>query len=308
MTQAETFPVRERRLRTARLELAARQWGNPEGIPILALHGWLDNAASFDPMLRHFDLARYQVVALDLPGHGWSQHRPAGEGYHLLEYLVDIIQVLDLLEWRQCILLGHSLGGGLAMLMASVYPERVQGLLLIDALGPLAAQESETPAQLRRALDRYRQGSAPMKPYGRLEDAVAARSRGDHALSEASAELIVGRNLREEDGSWLWRTDPRLRWPSLIRMTEGQVRACLAAIECPVLLIAAEQGLLAKWPQARERLDSIKHLTLEWLPGGHHLHMEPEPDRVAGLCMAFLTRQAGANGQADAIRDLHSGT
>jgi len=67
------------------LRLAACSWGDPALPPLLALHGWLDNAASFErlaPLLcEHF-----HIVAIDLAGHGRSQHRPAGLWYHYIDY------------------------------------------------------------------------------------------------------------------------------------------------------------------------------------------------------------------------------
>ena len=70
--------------------LAARCWGDPAAPPLLALHGWLDNAGTFDhlaPLLA----AHWRVVALDLRGHGRSSHLPAGAWYHYVDYLSDAL-------------------------------------------------------------------------------------------------------------------------------------------------------------------------------------------------------------------------
>lgn len=283
----------EIRLSTGRLELAARHWGNPAAEPVLAIHGWLDNAASFDFLLPHFDLERYQVVALDLPGHGWSDHRPPGESYHLLEYVRDIVAAVETLGWTNYRLLGHSLGGSLAMLAACAYPERIRQLVLLDALGPLTGPEENGPALLRQALDKSIQGSSRMASYPDFDAAVAARQKGIGALSEDAAATIVERNLQQIEGGVKWRTDPRLRWPSYQRMTEGQVAAYLKAIQCPTLLIAGEQGMLKPGhPRMESRLACISNLRLEYVEGAHHLHMEPRPDLVAKLIMDFYAEPA----------------
>ena len=66
----------ELELPTPYLRLTARAWGPTDGVPVLALHGWLDNAASFDALAPQ--LPETRLVALDLPGHGGSEPRPPG--------------------------------------------------------------------------------------------------------------------------------------------------------------------------------------------------------------------------------------
>lgn len=105
--------------------LAARRWGAASSPPLLALHGWLDNAGSFDalaPLLA----ARWQVVALDFAGHGRSSHLAPGTWYHYVDYFDELRAVFDHFGWSRADLLGHSLGGTLASLFAALYPERWQ--------------------------------------------------------------------------------------------------------------------------------------------------------------------------------------
>src|SRR5690606_23299717 len=285
----------EIRVSTGSLDLAARRWGNPDGEPILAVHGWLDNGASYDFLLPHFDLDRYQVVALDLPGHGWSDHRPPGESYHLLEYVRDIVAAAENLGWTEYRLMGHSLGGSLTMLVACAYPERVRQLVLLDALGPLTGAEQDGPSLLRQALDKSIQGSSAMASYPNIETAIAARQKGIGALSREAAAAIVTRNVQQAETGVQWRTDPRLRWPSYQRMTEGQAAEYLKAIQCPTLLLAGEQGMLKPGnPRLESRLACIRNLRLEYVAGAHHLHMDPRPDLVAGLIMGFYGEQGAS--------------
>ena len=92
------------------MTLQAKRYGHPSGIPTLAIHGWLDNAGSFDflaPLL-----IDHYVVALDLPGHGLSDHLPEGMQYHLTEAVGFIYQVIQYLGWSDAVIIGHSLGGG----------------------------------------------------------------------------------------------------------------------------------------------------------------------------------------------------
>src|SRR5690606_29019174 len=82
--------------------LAALRSGTRSGTRVLALHGWLDNAASFTPLAAA--LPELDLVALDLPGHGHSAYRPARTWYHFIDYIDDVLAALDALGWEHCVL------------------------------------------------------------------------------------------------------------------------------------------------------------------------------------------------------------
>ncbi|MDQ6647717.1 MAG: alpha/beta hydrolase, partial [Pseudomonadota bacterium] len=127
----------------AHLSLRAQRWGDEALPPLLALHGWLDNAASFArvaPLLAE----RHHVIALDLSGHGHSDHLPAGASYHYLDYVRDVLAVVETLQLHRFTLLGHSLGAGVSSLVAAAMPERIERLFLIEGLGPLGDDGSRT--------------------------------------------------------------------------------------------------------------------------------------------------------------------
>ncbi|MFP2768218.1 alpha/beta fold hydrolase [Oceanisphaera sp. KMM 10153] len=115
--------------------LAVMEWGDPQGVPVVALHGWLDNAASFTLLARH--LPHVRLIALDLAGHGLSDHRAAGQPYYIWDNVADVQALVDELALEQVVLLGHSLGAGVATLFAGAFPDRVSRMLLIDGLVPL---------------------------------------------------------------------------------------------------------------------------------------------------------------------------
>ncbi|MEO5559544.1 MAG: alpha/beta fold hydrolase, partial [Dokdonella sp.] len=144
----------ERRIELPYATLALKCWGDPALPPLLALHGWLDNAGSFDRLAPLLADANH-IVALDLRGHGRSSHAPNGAWYHYVDYFDEIRSMLDHFGWERAGLLGHSLGGTLASLFAALYPERVNELLLIEALGPLTTAAQDSLAQLRRSLDQH---------------------------------------------------------------------------------------------------------------------------------------------------------
>ncbi len=158
------------------LRLAARVHGPADGIPVLALHGWLDNAASFEPLAPL--LKGLRLVALDLPGHGHSDHRAGGTHYHFIDYVEDVLGAVDALGWERFALLGHSLGGAVATFVAGACPDRVTRLGLIEALGPLTEHPDEAPRRLAHALDRARvRGDRPARTYPAIEQAIQTGSR-----------------------------------------------------------------------------------------------------------------------------------
>lgn len=271
-----TAEAAEIRLTTRRGEIAALRAGHPDGAKVLALHGWLDNAASFEPLFPF--LSAFDVVALDLPGHGASAHRESGYDYVYVDWLHDALDVLDALGWDRAHLLGHSMGATIASTLAAAAPDRIGKLALIEGLGPLGGSAESAGTRLReavaarRALDARRDEPARIIPT--LEAALTARLMATPMRPE-DAERIVHRNLRAVDGGFVWRSDARLRLPSSTRLPEPAIRSILAAIEAPALLIAASPAPPYFTPAQRaERAACVRDLRVEEIDGGHHLHME----------------------------------
>ena len=267
-------------------DLAALRFGTRGGTRVLALHGWLDNAMSFAPLAAQ--LPELDLVALDLPGHGHSAHRPPRTWYHYIDYLDDALLALDGLGWDRCVLLGHSLGGAVASVLAAARPERVEGLLLIEALGPLAFKPGSAVAALRAGLDeRASADDKQLRLFPDLASAVAARARAN-GLSEGVARLLVERSLRAVEGGFEWRSDPRLKIASPMRIHEDMIREWLGAIDAPTLLIAADPSPPYFDTGTRHaRMACVRQLREVVLPGNHHLHME-DPAPVANAIRAFL--------------------
>lgn len=264
-----------------RQEFAALSFGPESGPRVLALHGWLDNAASFSriaPLLPDIHL-----VAVDFPGHGHSAHRHSGY-YHFVDYALDVIAMADGLGWGRFHLLGHSLGAGVASLVAGAFPERIERLALIEGLGPLTSEPGELPGALHRAWEKSERLARREPPsYETFAAGVAARASGGAGISSAAATLLCERGLQERDGRWYWRNDARLTLPSPHRLTEPQALALVAAIEAETLLIVARAGLPFDRAAMQARVDRVRRLRVEHLEGGHHLHLEDAAGQVARL-------------------------
>ena len=278
--------LREIVLDSPRGELAALRGGTPGGPRLLCLHGWLDNAASFLPLAPH--LAEFDLVALDLPGHGASAHRAPGYDYAFVDWVHDVLDAMDSLGWPQADLLGHSMGGAIASAVAAAAPARVRRLALLEALGPISGEPGPAGQRLRDAVAARRAvATRPARIIPDLDTAVAARLAASRMTDEA-ARLIVERNLRPVEGGHAWRSDPRLTLPSALRMAEDTVQSLLRAIEAPVLVIAADPSPPYFSAAVREaRLACLGNGRVVVFDGGHHLHME-QAARVAAPLLDFL--------------------
>ena len=265
---------------------------------VLALHGWLDNAASFVPLAAQW--GDIELVALDLPGHGASAHLPPSADYTVAVDAHAAFAAADALGWDRFHLLGHSLGGAVASVMAAAMPQRITRLALIEALGALAEHEARTAARLREAFAAHANlAGKTLRVFADLATAVRVRMQAD-GLSEAAARLLVERGIApvpasggqadEQQSGYVWRSDPRLTLATAVRMSEAQVRDLIASIQCPTRVVYAEPAQ-SYFPDVlrRERATLLAHGELVVMAGGHHLHME-DPAGVATAFGDFLSR------------------
>ncbi|PRP93127.1 Tropinesterase [Enhygromyxa salina] len=268
------------------LKLSGLAWGPKHGRPVLASHGWLDNATTMSrlaPLL--CEALELRIVSLDLPGHGLSEHKRGP--YHFVDSVADLIQAADALGWDRFTLLGHSMGAGISTLTAGAVPQRIERCVLLEGIGPIVDVPAEAARRLARSL--RVEAAKRDKPKRLFPDpaTAAARYREAAPMDPASARLLIDRGLVEVEGGWTWRADPRLRIDSRMRLSEEQVHAFLTAIECPVLLVSATQG----WPHngkvVAERIAAIRDITAVEIEGRHHVHLD-DPAGVAALVIPFL--------------------
>lgn len=269
------------------LRLAAQRWNNG-GIPVIALHGWLDNSESFAQLA--LAMPNVDLVALDMAGHGHSDHRAAHANYLIWDDFREILAVADQLGWQRFGLLGHSRGAIIAALLASAMPERIRALGLIDGLWAQTTQAVQTPMQIADSL-RAESLKKPARVYASLDEMVAQRQRYGFPLANEAATCITLRNaVQHSEGQWSWRTDPRLRVPSLMRLTPEQMDACHRAISVPTELCLAEQGLVQAYPDYAERLLALPQVSWTVHAGGHHLHMEGAQSILGQAFNSFFQR------------------
>ena len=266
------------------LHIAAREWGDPAGAPVLALHGWLDNCGSFAPLGRL--LRRVRLIALDLPGHGHSSHRSADGTYNIWQDVGVVHSVTEQLGWERFALLGHSRGAMVCTLTAGTFPERISHLGLLDSFVPGTVATDAEPEQLRRAiLERAERGAREAKVYPDREALVATRLRGPTPLSALSAPDIVARGAEPVAEGWRWRSDEKLKLASEIKLTPELVRGFVARIPCPILLLLSDSGRMERFYGMEAH---ARNLEIAEVRGGHHFHMEEPAAEVAERLDGFF--------------------
>lgn len=280
-------PPRELRFAVNDLEFSAQEWGSHGQLPVLALHGWLDNSASFFKIAPQ--LQNLHLVALDLAGHGQSSHRLGQTAYTPWDDINDIFAVADHLGWKRFALLGHSRGAIISTLAAGTFPERCIGLGLIEGMLPDPALPQDAPAQLASAIAGLRaQQQKTQSVYTNLDVAIKARERGMFPLSSEAATALTLRGVVARDGGFSWSTDPRLMVPSVFKMSREQLSAFLNRVEVPIKLFLADNGLRKLYANYLEEVNKFPHVDYEVLSGGHHLHMEKESELIAKKLNEFF--------------------
>lgn len=246
------------------------------GPVVLALHGYLDNAASMWPLAAFFP--EYRFIALDMAGHGKSDHRPAGNAYNLWDYVQDIDAVVESQGWSSVILVGHSLGGIIASLYAAVNPHKVTAVASIDACGPVTAEVDETLQQVRQGIVSRRYKARSGAPKADLASAIQARCRVSD-ISPAHAELILTRNISTDaQAQNVWSSDPNVRTKSMLRLTSDQAERLMRAIECPIWFGAASNSFKKLHQVYPQREHWYGKPQIAYFEGGHHIHLEKTAD------------------------------
>lgn len=283
--------VRERSGEVRGLRLAWREWGAEDAYPVLALHGWLDNAASFDVLAPL--LAPRRIIALDLPGHGLSAHRGGDGTYNIWDDLPLLLCFTQQLGLERYALLGHSRGAAIASLLAAIEPTAASSLVMLDgALLPML-EDAQTLQQLRSFSHDYGgHGTRSARVFPNVEAAVAARCASS-GIDRRAASMLVPRNLEACGGGFRWRTDARLRHASALKFNPAQVRSVVSAIVAPTLITMAGAGMAERLPHSAA-LDDYPNLQRELIGSCHHSHMLDAAPAIAMRILDFWSSRGQA--------------
>ncbi len=269
------------------LQLAARRWGRRGDLPMLAVHGWLDNCASFGRMAAA--LPGVDLVCLDLAGHGLSDARPHLGAYNICLDVGDLFAAADQLNWPQFSLLGHSRGAAVSFIAAGTFPDRIKQLFLLEGVRPTLADPQEAPQLLSQSILTVQSARRRARRYyPDFDEAARARTRGFVPVNLSAARLLAARGVAQDEHGFYWRHDPQAAAVSEMRMSQAQLDAFAAQVRAPTQLFLARGGLILADEDARAWLAKQSQLQQHYLPGEHHFHMGEQGDVIARHIVSAL--------------------
>ncbi|ROT76443.1 hypothetical protein C7M84_004969 [Penaeus vannamei] len=213
--------------------------GEPKGgapLRVLALHGWLDNANSFDALVPLLP-AGLEVLALDLAGHGLSDHLPAGARYDAMTQLVHLREATQRLGWTDFVLLAHSLGALVANYYAALYPQAVRALVVLDYLVPFHAEgRLATWRAENRLMRRQERGQGRARRVYSEAEALARLARRGSSCRGAARRVDGGPPV------WRQRREGRRDAYSMLYGSDNWICTWSRTSACPGAWWSAEPG------------------------------------------------------------------
>ncbi|XP_047435629.1 serine hydrolase-like protein [Mugil cephalus] len=277
-------------------EIRGKVWGPEHGHPVLCLHGWADNCGTFNTLIPLLP-KDYQYVAVDLPGHGRSSHRPPGVPYTFPLYVMDVCRVVDALQWSKFSIIGHSMGGNIAGIFGALYPEMVDAIVLLDSFGFLPSSMKEMSTVIRQGFDELIQFEKKEQKtiVYTYEKALERLLDANQTLSEESAKILLERGVIEVEGGVIFSRDLRIKLKNIGRISLEQSLDMQSRIKASVLVLLADDGLekMFDQPELNNYKSAIfqayrdRNHTLVKVQGSHHVHLN-NPEAVAPLVSDFL--------------------
>ncbi|HYD50795.1 MAG TPA: alpha/beta hydrolase [Terriglobales bacterium] len=257
-----------------RLKLHYVDWGNPEKPLLLLIHGGRDHCRNWDWVAQALR-SDYHIIAPDLRGHGDSQWAIGG-AYSMIDYTLDVTQLLDALGVFPVTIIGHSLGGSIALQYTGVYPDRVRQVVAIEGLGPPPGMIKPRPPH-QRMLEWIGEMKALAQRhphrYKSLDEAVARmQDANPHLKPERARHLTIHGSYRDEDGTYLWKFDNYVRAASPYLFNFQDATAIWSQITCPVLLLRGTESW-ASDPEKDGRAKAFRDYTFFNIENaGHWVH------------------------------------
>jgi pimeloyl-ACP methyl ester carboxylesterase len=292
-SRSEFVPIRN-------LRYHVRIWGEPAPgkVPLVMVHGWMDVAASYQFVVDAFARDHY-VIAPDWRGYGLTELPPT-DNYWFPDYLADLDFLLDHYAPDSPVdLVGHSMGGNVAMLYAGSRPERIRTLVNLEGFGMAATRAEQAPGRYAKwigELKKYHRGELELKSYDSVDGVARRLMKTNRRLGQDKADWLARHWARQDaDGRWriLGHAAHKIINASLFRVDE--VLEIYKSIRAPVLAVEASDDSLGQWWQGKytlaeyhERLQAVPDLRLGRVEDAGHMLHHDQPEELARLLEDFL--------------------
>jgi pimeloyl-ACP methyl ester carboxylesterase len=279
------------------LNMHIRHWGDPHAPKLFVVHGWMDVAASFQFVVDC--LAQdWHVIAPDWRGFGLTEY-PKVESYWFPDYIADLDAILQHYSADTPVnLLGHSMGGNIAMIYAGVRPDRIAKLINLEGFGMPMTQTKQAPGRYRKWLDELREVPS-LRSYANREEVVGRLQKTNPRLSTERAHFLAQHWAQENaQGQWELLADPAHKNSSPLLYHVEEVLECWQNITAPVLWVEANDTdiwrMIGSKEEARTEIDRrmkfIPLLQKEMvMDAGHMLHHD-QPEVLAKMIESFLLK------------------
>lgn len=242
-------------------------FGNDETPALVFLHYWGGSSRTWDDVIAALP-NMYRTVA---PDHrGWGDSDQPESGYALADLADDAQRVIEALALRRFVLVGHSMGGKVAQLLAARRPQGLAGLVLVAPSPPV-------PLDL------------PPAALAAMEGAYASRASVEATLTGmlSAKPLSPARRQQVIDDSLRGGAAAKAAWPR--STSQEDISREVASIDVPTVVIAGELDRVDSVATLEAQLlPRVAHATLHVLPGTGHLSPLESPDEVAKLIHAFV--------------------
>lgn len=274
-----------------RLDLNYIAWGEEAKPPLILIHGTRDHARSWDRTAEAL-IDRYCVYAPDLRGHGDSQWAIGGD-YSIIDYALDIHALGEAIGRAPYTVVGHSLGGGVALQYAGAFPEKVAKLVTIEGLGGLGwSSGPRRPAHVR-----MRQWVESMRTMeGRqlhtYPDVASATERMVAANGHLSPELarhLTSEGVRPVDDGVTWKFDNFTHAGSPYEFNMEDARDLWNQIRCPILILWGEESWGQRFPKGLDLSSFHDYRSHKIEKAGHWVHHD-QFETFMRIVNEFLTR------------------
>ncbi|NMM06369.1 alpha/beta hydrolase [Polaromonas sp.] len=279
------------------------------GAPLFLLHGWMDVAASYQFMVDAFSdafAAGRNIIAPDWRGFGQTRSSPSQSGgqadnYWPADYLADLDFLLDHYAPGQAVdLVGHSMGGNVAMLYAGVRPERVRKLVNLEGFGLPVSKPSQAPGRYAQWMDELKslqRGELDLKTYNDVGGVARRLMRTNPRLSVDKANWLACHWARPDaEGKWKILGEPAHKVTSAQLYRLDEVIEIYRCISAPMLAVEASSDSMQSWWQGKytldeyhERLKQIPHAQVAVIQDAGHMLHHDQPGQLAQLIADFLS-------------------
>jgi pimeloyl-ACP methyl ester carboxylesterase len=265
------------------LQLHYADWGNEAAPPLILIHGGLDHCRNWDAVAKELQ-PHFHIVAPDLRGHGDSEWAK-GSSYSLSDNVHDLTRLMRVLNVQDAAIVGHSMGGMIALAYAGTYPDRVSRLAVLDGAFLSGSQPAPIAERMSRWIDQLERISEhEPSAFKTIEEAAQRLSARNRRLTPELALHLARHGVRQNaDGLYRWKFDHYQRARAPYRLTPEDYADLWLRVTCPTLLMWGSESFLPD-PEAAGLLAHFRQAELVKLDGaGHWLHHDRLDEVLASL-------------------------